>query len=93
MRDLTAPGGHDTQGPGCGLQYLRVAQEITAWIEASRAAPGTRLLSERALAREYGVAYGTVRRAMRMLREREIVYTRHGRGTFVAGRPAPGTVR
>ena len=84
VRDLAAPDGHDTQGPGSSLQYMRVVDEIIQWIEVRNVAPGTRMLSERALAQEYGVAYGTVRRAMKVLRERDIIYTRHGRGTFVA---------
>ena len=37
-----------------------------------------------ALAEEYGVAYQTVRHAMQVLRERGLIITRQGRGTFVA---------
>ena len=43
-----------------------------------------KLPSERDLAEDYGVAYTTVRRAMEVLRERGLIITRHGRGTFVA---------
>ena len=43
-----------------------------------------RLPSERDLAEEYGVAYQTVRHAMKLLRERGLIITRQGRGTFVA---------
>lgn len=43
-----------------------------------------KLSSERDLAEEYGVAYLTVRRAMRDLREQGIIVTVHGKGTFVA---------
>jgi GntR family transcriptional regulator len=32
---------------------------------------------------EYGVAYTTVRHAMALLRERGIIVTVHGRGTYV----------
>ena len=38
---------------------------------------------ERDLAGEYGVAYTTVRHAMEILRDRGVIITRHGRGTFV----------
>ena len=51
---------------------------------ASELRPGARLLSERALADYYGRSYQTVRRAMEVLRERELIVTIHGRGTFVA---------
>jgi GntR family transcriptional regulator len=40
--------------------------------------------AERDLATHYGVAYGTIRRAMQLLRERGLIETIHGRGTFVA---------
>jgi GntR family transcriptional regulator len=43
-----------------------------------------RLPAERALADEYGVAYQTLRRSMEVLRDRGMVITRQGRGTFVA---------
>jgi GntR family transcriptional regulator len=46
-------------------------------------APGARLRAERELAEHYEVAYGTVRRAMEVLRERRLIETIHGRGTFV----------
>ena len=39
---------------------------------------------ERELARECGVAYDTVRRAVVLLRERGLIVTLHGRGTYVA---------
>jgi GntR family transcriptional regulator len=44
------------------------------------------LPGERDLAEEYAVAYGTVRRAMGLVRERGLVVSVHGRGTFVAAR-------
>jgi DNA-binding GntR family transcriptional regulator len=44
---------------------------------------GARLLSERALAEYYEVAFNTIRGAMKVLRERGLVESVHGRGTFV----------
>jgi GntR family transcriptional regulator len=61
--------------------YLQVADDIERRVrdgEISR-----RLPSERSLAGEYEVAYSTVRHAMQVLRERGIIVTIHGRGTFV----------
>lgn len=40
--------------------------------------------TERDLADEWGVAYQTVRRAMRELRERGLIVSVVGKGTFVA---------
>jgi len=43
-----------------------------------------KLPGERELAEQYGVAYTTVRRAMEVLRDRGVIITRQGRGTFVS---------
>jgi len=68
------------------LRYAQVADHIAARIEAGDLEPGRRLPPERELAREYGVAYNTIRRAMDVLRERGLIITMHGRGTYVARR-------
>jgi GntR family transcriptional regulator len=82
VSDLEAPGGRDAD-----LAYLRVADDIAARIASGELGAGTRLRAERELAEYYGVAYGTVRRAMAVLRDRGLITTIHGRGTFVATRP------
>ena len=68
------------------LLYVQIAEHIAARIEAGELAPGTKLPPERELAGEYGSAYNTMRSAMEVLRERGLVVTMHGRGTFVAER-------
>ena len=45
-----------------------------------------KLPSERSFAEEYEVAYTTVRHAMAVLRDRGIIVTVHGRGTFATPR-------
>lgn len=72
----------DPQGPD--LLYVAVADHIAARIAAGDLSPGARLPAERDLAAEYGVAYMTVRRASAVLRERGLIVTVHGRGTYVA---------
>lgn len=67
---------------GADFAYVQVANNIAVRIEAGEITH--RLPSERDLAEEYGVAYQTVRRAMKLLRERGLIITRQGRGTFVA---------
>jgi len=62
--------------------YVQVADNIQVRIEAGEITH--RLPSERDLAEEYHVAYQTVRHAMKLLRERGLIITRQGRGTFVA---------
>ena len=78
VSELEAPGGRDAD-----LAYMRVADDIAARIASGELAPGARLRAERELAEYYEVAYGTVRRAMQVLRERGLIETVHGRGTFV----------
>ncbi len=64
--------------------YMQVADHIAARIAQGEFRPGARLLGERDLAAEYGVANLTARRAVRELRERGLVVTLPAKGTFVA---------
>lgn len=82
VSDLEAPGGRDAD-----LAYVRVANDIASRIASGELKPGARLRAERDLAEHYGVAYHTIRRAMKLLRERGLIVSIHGRGTFVADRP------
>jgi regulatory GntR family protein len=68
--------------------YMQVANSIAARIEIGEFTH--KLPAERALAEEYGVAYQTLRHAMQVLRDRGLIITRQGRGTFVSppARPA-----
>ncbi len=56
---------------GGGLVYVQVANDIAAMIKHGE------------LAQIYGIARVTIRRAMQELRERGLVVTAHGRGSFV----------
>jgi GntR family transcriptional regulator len=67
------------------LAYMQVARLLTARIESGKLTG--RMPAERALAEEYEVSYGTVRRAIAILRDKGLVRSVHGRGTFVAGQP------
>jgi len=66
------------------LIYEQVAEHIAARIEAGELEPGRKLPPERELASEYGVAYNTMRSAMQVLRDRGLIVTMQGRGTYVA---------
>jgi GntR family transcriptional regulator len=83
-----ARDGHRQDGVDEGPKYKRVASAIEADILSGELAPGMRLLPERELAREFGVSYGTVRHAAEVLRDKGLIQTRHGEGTFVI-EPAP----
>jgi len=79
---MAEPPEIDSTGPE--LVYVQVADWITGRIERGELRPGHKLPAERDLASEIGVGYMTVRRAMRLLRERGLIVTVVGRGTFVA---------
>ncbi|TAN30878.1 GntR family transcriptional regulator [bacterium] len=66
--------------------YLRIYRDLKDRIGASALAPGERLSTQRELAQEYGVTVMTVRQALQLLEQEELVVMRHGLGTFVAPR-------
>jgi len=67
---------------GSDFIYIQVANAIAARIEVGEITH--KLPAERDLAEQYGVAYQTVRHSMQILRDRGLIITRQGRGTFVA---------
>jgi DNA-binding GntR family transcriptional regulator len=68
---------------GPDYAYVQLANFIEARIGDGTLAPGARLPGERALAEEYGVALGTVRSALRILRDKELIVTTPSKGTFI----------
>ncbi|MFI5657160.1 winged helix-turn-helix domain-containing protein [Streptomyces sp. NPDC051684] len=64
--------------------YMQLADYIAGQITDGTLRPGARLPGERDLAAEYGVAHLTIRRATKELRERGLVITLPGKGTFIA---------
>ena len=67
------------------LEYIRVAERLAGRIADGTLPPGSRLPPEKALAAEFRVGYGTVRRAMDVLREQGLIETRWGKGNLVRG--------
>lgn len=63
--------------------YIQVADFIAAQVIAGELAHGSKLPAERDLASLLGVAYDTIRRATALLRERELIDTVQGRGTYI----------
>lgn len=62
--------------------HRQIADAIAARIAA--ASYTIKLPSERALAEEFGVSYITVRHRTAILRERGLIVSIHGRGTYIA---------
>jgi DNA-binding GntR family transcriptional regulator len=75
------PRRFDPRGPE--LVYMLVADDIAAKIARGELAPGARLPGEADMALEYHVARMTISRAVRELRERGLVRTVIGKGTYV----------
>jgi GntR family phosphonate transport system transcriptional regulator len=67
--------------------WQRIAEVLVAEIGSGSFPPGTRLPSETALAKRFGVNRHTLRQAVGALSTAGLVSVQHGRGTFV--RPAP----
>lgn len=64
-------------------RYGWLAASLRARITQGEWVPGTALPAEAALAREHGVALGTLRQALALLVAEGLLERQHGRGTFV----------
>ncbi|MFB7362379.1 GntR family transcriptional regulator [Streptomyces hydrogenans] len=67
--------------------YVQLAEIISKQIASGALAPDRPIPSENRMAEEYGVARLTARRATQELRERGLVITVRGKGSYVT--PAP----
>lgn len=68
-------------------KYLQIADDLAAQIKSGTLAPGAAVPSEAELMERYGVASGTVRKAVAELRTMQLIETHHGRGSYVRSRP------
>ena len=66
--------------------YVQLADHLQKRIEEGDLRATSRLPGERALGEQYGVALGTVRRAVEELRDRKVVVTLPSKGTFIKDR-------
>lgn len=66
------------------MRYVQVAAQIAERIGAGELTGGQKLPAGRELARQYGVGYNTMRKALEQLRDQSLIVTVVGRGTFVA---------
>ena len=75
--------------------YRRLENEVKRYIAVHHLKRHDRLPSESQLAAEYGASIGTVRKALNNLVAENIIYHRHGQGTFVSPTPSssPRTTR
>lgn len=78
---LLLAGWRDGRGPA----YLRLARALSTQIRAGRLAAGSRLPTERDLARALAVSRTSVVSAYGALRDEGVIVSRQGAGTWVAG--------
>jgi GntR family transcriptional regulator len=74
---------HDGRTP----VYLQLAAILREGIERGDYQVGRKLPSETTLLQQYGLARGTIRKAMRLLADEGLAEVIQGRGVFVAERP------
>lgn len=70
--------------------YVQLADILARRIEAGELKRDYPLPSENQLQQAYGVSRNTARHAIALLRERGLVYTITGRGTYVGQQQAQG---
>lgn len=73
----------DVTGEKKPPMYRRVADEIAGLIRSGHYVPGQPLPSETTLVKKYGATRNTVREAIKLLREQDLIETEHGRASYV----------
>jgi len=68
--------------------YAQVAGELRRRVLAGELEPGEKLLPERELCETFAASRITIRRALQILEDEQLVERQQGRGTFVSARPA-----
>ena len=72
-----------------GPLYRQIADQLRRMIESGDLKAGTQVPTEDQLMEEYRASRNTVRGALKELATRNLVYTLHGKGTFVSERVRP----
>ena len=76
--------GRETVDPESATPvYVQVADILRARIESGQLLPDRPVPSESQLEQEFGIARGTARKAIALLREQGFVITVKGRGSYV----------
>lgn len=82
----TEPGRRSTQMRGPLPVHMQISEMLIREIAAGRLADGARLPPERDLAVEFGIAVGTLRRALAELTQRGLLERIHGSGNYIRAR-------
>ncbi|MDT8067826.1 MAG: GntR family transcriptional regulator [Terriglobia bacterium] len=65
--------------------YYQIRQSLLDRIRSEELKPGDAVPSEQAISAQFGVSRMTVRQALKSLADLGVIYSRRGKGTFVAG--------
>ena len=68
--------------------YQQVRSILASWIKDGKLQPHDKIPSERQLCERFSVSRMTIRQALSKLKEEGVIYTRHGKGMFVAEPPS-----
>jgi GntR family transcriptional regulator len=79
---METPGFELQVGPS--YAYVQVAVHLEGRIRAGKLASGSRLPNEREMAASYGVALGTMRKAIAILKDKGLVIVTPHKGVFVS---------
>jgi len=71
-------------------KYAQLAGILRRHIKSGALAPGDSIPSETALEAEFGLARGTIRKAIAVLRDEGTIVTTHGKGSYVADQSESG---
>lgn len=63
--------------------YEKIAQELESLISRQIMKPGEKIPAERKLAKDFNVSRNTIREAVKILTEKQVLSTKTGSGTFV----------
>ncbi len=72
-----------------GLVSEEIREAIEEYIAKNGLEAGAALPSERDMAAEFGVNRLSLRRALQQMADENVIYTKHGRGSFVAAKKFP----
>ena len=72
-----------SQPTGSLPAYVQISEAIARRINAGQFLAGERLPTERNMATEFGVAVGTLRKALHQLQSQGLIQRRHGSGNYI----------
>ena len=73
--------------PGALPVYIQISELIARRINAGQLLAGERLPTERDMAREFSIAVGTLRKALRALQMQGLITRKHGSGNYINTSP------